>query len=82
MDIVSFNFMTDDGESVSVFLGDSIHQIDEEDNVIIQVPVFTDERSGVIYITDRGLSSVSRNTVVKEAMKWALRGRMSPKNQR
>jgi len=82
VNINSFHFMTDDGESISVFLSDSIHQIDEEDNVTIQVPVFADDKSGVIYITDRGLSSISKNSVVREAIKWALRGRMSPKHTR
>lgn len=79
MDISSFHFTTDDGESVAVFLSDAIHHIDDESNVVLQVPVFSDHRSGVIYLTDKGLSSLSKNSVVKEAVKWALRGRMSPK---
>lgn len=79
MDISSFHFTTDDGESIAVFLSDAIHQIDDGGNVVLQVPVFSDQRSGVIYLTDKGLSSFLKNNVIKEGVKWALRGRMSPK---
>jgi hypothetical protein len=79
MDISSFHFTTDDGESIAVFLGDSIHRIDDEGNVVLQVPVFSDQRSGVIYLTEKGLASFLKSNVIKEGIKWALRGRMSPK---
>jgi hypothetical protein len=79
MDISSFHFTTDDGESIAVFLSDAIHRIGENNEVVLQVPVFSDQRSGVIYVNEGSIVSMSKNNIVREAIKWALRGRMSPK---
>lgn len=73
--IQSIQFMTDDGECISVFIGESIHEIDEEGVVHLQVPVFADERSGHLYLTEQEVSVIRKSPIVREATKWALRSR-------
>lgn len=70
-------FMTDDEETISVFIKDSISEIDEEGVVTLQVPVFADGRSGHIYLTSQECSIIARSPIVREATQWALRSRLT-----
>lgn len=74
--IQSLQFMTDDGELISLFIGDAIHYIDEEENVTLQIPVFADGRSCHIYVPSTVVSALSKNSLVKEATSWALSSRL------
>jgi hypothetical protein len=74
--IYSIQFMTDDGETISLFLGEAIHYIDEEDNVTLQVPVFADGRSSHLYVSSNVVSALSKNSLIKEATTWALSSRL------
>ena len=74
--IQSLQFMTDDGELISLFIGDAIHYIDEEENVTLQIPVFADGRSCHIYVSSNVIAGLSKNSLIKEATKWALSSRM------
>jgi hypothetical protein len=72
----SVQFMTDDGELISLFIGDAIHYIDEEDNVTLQIPVFADGRSSHIYVSSNVVTALSKNSLIKEATQWALSTRL------
>jgi hypothetical protein len=74
--ISSFSFTTDDGETVSVFLSDAIADIDENNNVTLQVPVFADDRSGVIYLDSSDVKMFNKSTVIRELNRWLFSGRM------
>ena len=73
----SIQFRTDDHETISVFLADSIHEIDDDGDVTLQVPVFADGRSGHIYISSKELAFLSKNPVIRKATQWALNTRLS-----
>lgn len=75
--ITSIQFMTDDQETISLFLGDAIHYIDEEDNVTLQIPVFADGRSAHIYVSSNVVNALSKNSLIKEATEWAFSSRLS-----
>lgn len=70
--VTTVQFITDDEECVSVFIGDALSEIDEEGNVNLQVPVFADGRSGHIYVTLQEARVIERSPVVREALRWAL----------
>jgi len=74
--IKSIHFETDDGETVSVFISDAMCYVDDANpETLLQVPVFTNERSGVLYVTEQEMGTIFRNMLIKEAMSWALRNR-------
>lgn len=75
--IDSIQFMTDDGESISVFIAEAIHEIDEEGAVILQLPVFADGRSGVMYLTQQEVALLRKSPVIKGATAWALNSRLA-----
>jgi hypothetical protein len=72
----SIHFMTDDQETISLFLGESIHYIDEEENVTLQIPVFADGRSSHLYVSSNTVSALLKNSIIKEATQWALSSRL------
>lgn len=74
--IHSIQFSTDDGETISLFIGEAIHYIDEEDNVTLQVPVFADGRCSHLYISSNVVNALSKNSLIKEATQWALSSRL------
>lgn len=74
--IESISFYTDDGETVSIFLKEALAEIDENNCVNLQVPVFADKRSGHIYLTGQEAAALVRSPVIKEATRWALSSRM------
>jgi hypothetical protein len=80
--IDSFQFRTDDHETVSIFLGDAIHEIDDDGEVTLQVPVFADGRSGHFYISSKELVALSKNPVVRRATQWALNTRLNSHHPR
>lgn len=73
--IQSIQFMTDDGECVSVFIGEALAEIDEEGAVHLQVPVFADDRSGHLYLTEQEVAVIRKSPIVREATRWALKSR-------
>lgn len=73
----SVQFVTDDGETISVFIQEAIAEIDEEGAVTLQLPVFADGRSGHIYLTSQECAIIARSPIVREAMKWALNTRLA-----
>lgn len=75
--IQSIQFMTDDGECISVFIGESLSEIDEEGAVNLQVPVFADGRSGHIYLTSQEVGVIRKSPIIKEATRWALSSRVT-----
>lgn len=77
MHIDSIQFMTDDGETVSVFLNEALAEIDEENCVNLQVPVFADGRSGHIYVTGQETRVLLKSPVIREATQWALSTRVT-----
>jgi hypothetical protein len=75
--IANIQFLTDDGESVSIFIQESLANIDENGVVNLQVPVFADGRSGHIYLTGQEASVLSKSPVIREAARWALSTRLA-----
>jgi hypothetical protein len=75
--IESIQFMTDDGETISVFISDAIHEIDEMGVVVLQLPVFADGRSGVMYLSYKEVSLLGKNPIIKGATEWALSSRLA-----
>lgn len=75
--IRSVQFMTDDGETISIFIEEALSEIDEEGVVTLQLPVFADGRSGHIYLTNQECAVISRSPIIKEATRWALGNRMT-----
>jgi hypothetical protein len=69
-------FMTDDEETISLFIGEAIHYIDEEENVTLQIPVFADNRSSHLYVSSNTVAAFSKNSLIKEATQWALSSRL------
>jgi len=80
--IDSIQFTTDDYETVTVFIKEAIAEIDENNAVSLQVPVFADGRSGHIYLTGQEVSVLSKSPLIREATKWALHTRLSNYNPR
>lgn len=80
--IDNIQFNTDDDETISVFLSDAIHDIDDEGEVTLQVPVFADSRSGHIYLSSKDIALIRRNPVIRKATQWALATRMSSHHPR
>jgi len=77
--INSVHFETDDGEKVHVFLSDAWCYVNDEDpEDLFQVPVFAGKRTGNITMTSQEIATLSRNLVIKAAMKWALKTRSQP----
>ena len=75
LDVIQFK--TDDNETISIFLKDAIHEIDDDGDVTLQVPVFADSRSGHIYISSKEVALLSKNPVIRKATQWALNTRLS-----
>jgi hypothetical protein len=73
--INSIQITTDDGETISVFLEDSIAEIDENKCVTLQVPVFADGRSGHIYLGSNEALFFTRTKLIREVTEWALSSR-------
>lgn len=80
--IDNIQFNTDDDETISVFLADALHEIDDEGEVTLQVPVFADSRSGHIYLSSKDVALIRRNPVIRKATQWALSTRMSSHHPR
>ncbi len=74
VDVVQFS--TDDGESISIFLKEATHEIDDDGEVTLQIPIFADERSGVIYLSSKEVVSLSKSPVIRRATQWALMTRL------
>lgn len=74
--IDAIQFTTDDGETISVFISDAIHDIDEEGVVTLQLPVFADGRCGIMYLTQQEVAILSKSPIVKGATAWALNSRL------
>lgn len=70
--IDSITFTMDDGETVSIFLKEALAEIDENNCVNLQIPVFADGRSGHIYLTAQELAVTERTPMIKDATRWAL----------
>jgi hypothetical protein len=75
--IDSIQFVTDDYETVTVFIKEAIAEIDENQVVNLQVPVFADGRSGHIYLTGQEVMVLAKSPVIREATKWALNTRLT-----
>ena len=73
----SIEFVTEDGESISLFFAEALSDIDDQDNVTLQVPIFADGRSGHMHMSLQEAESISRNIVIRRAAKWALNTRMT-----
>jgi len=76
IDIQNLQFMTDDGELVSIFISDALTDVDPNLNVLMQIPVFTDGKSGHIHVNGKQVLLLSKNPVIREATRWALSSRM------
>lgn len=74
--VESITFTMDDGETVSIFLKEALAEIDENNCVNLQVPVFADKRSGHIYVTGQEATALNRSPIIREATRWALSSRM------
>lgn len=70
--IQGLQFITDDGECISVFVQESLSEIDDEGAVYLQVPVFADGRSGHIVLTSQEVKVIEKSPIVREALRWAL----------
>ena len=79
--IDNIQFTTDDGEYVSVFLKEALAEIDENDFVNLQVPIFADGRQGHIYLTAQQVGILSKSPVIREATRWALSTRLTRNTQ-
>jgi hypothetical protein len=80
--IDNIQFMTDDRETISVFIKEALVEIDENKIVTLQIPVFADGRSGHIYLTSQESMALLKSPVIREAMKWALSTRVMNYNPR
>jgi hypothetical protein len=80
VDVIQFS--TDDGESIFVFIKEATHNIDDDGEVTLQIPIFADERSGVVYLSSKEIASLSRSPVIRRATQWALNTRMSSHHPR
>jgi hypothetical protein len=79
--IESIQFVTDDGETVSVFIKEALAEIDDNNCVNLQVPIFADGRSGHLYLTGQEVSVIVKSPLIKEATRWALNSRaMKPRS--
>ena len=77
MDIKSVQFVTDDDETITVFIQEALADIDDENVVHMQLPVFASERSGHIYLTSQECNALVRTPIIREALRWAVMTRLN-----
>jgi len=71
--INSFTFVTEEGGAVFVDIQSALASPvdDEVDGMMLQIPVFCDERAGYIYVTPTEVANVGRTLLFEEATLWA-----------
>jgi len=79
--IDSFTFVTEESGAVFVDIQSALaSQVDDEvDGMVLQIPVFCNERAGYIYVTPSEVANVGRTLLFEEATMWA---RKSEKKRR
>lgn len=79
--INSFTFVTEESGAVFVDIQSALaSQVDDEvDGMVLQIPVFCNERAGYIYVTPSEVANVGRTLLFEEATMWA---RKSEKKRR
>ena len=79
--INSFTFVTEESGAVFVDIQSALASPvdDEVDGMVLQIPVFCDERAGYIYVTPSEVANVGRTLLFEEATMWA---RKSEKKRR
>ncbi len=75
--IDSIQFTTDDYETINIFIKEAIAEIDNNNVVTLQIPVFADGRSGHIYLTGQEVAILAKSPLIREATKWALSTRLT-----
>jgi len=74
--ITSIHFDTEEGDKVSVFLGDAMCYVDEENQgEMLQVPVFCNGDGGVIHLTQSEVESLKKNIIIRSANSWVVKSR-------
>lgn len=71
--ILSFTFVTEESGAVFVDVQSALASpVDDEiDGMMLQIPVFCDERAGYIYVTPSEVANVGRTLLFEEATLWA-----------
>ena len=80
--IQSFTFVTEESGSVFVDVQSALASpVDDEiDGMMLQIPVFCDDRAGYIYVTPSEVANVGRTLLFEEATLWSRKSQ--PKERR
>lgn len=71
--IKSFTFVTEEAGAVFVDVASALASpVDDEfDGIMLQIPVFCNERAGYIYVTPSEVANIGRTMLFEEATLWA-----------
>jgi hypothetical protein len=71
--IKSFTFVTEEGGAVFVDITSALASpVDDEiDGMMLQIPVFCEERAGYIYVTPTEVANIGRTVLFEEATLWS-----------
>jgi len=80
--IQSFTFVTEEGGAVFVDVQSALASpVDDEiDGMMLQIPVFCEERAGYIYVTPSEVANIGRTVLFEEATLWSRKS--NPKERR
>jgi hypothetical protein len=81
--IKSFTFVTEEGGAVFVDIASALASpVDDEiDGMMLQIPVFCDDRAGYIYVTPSEVANVGRTLLFEEATLWSKKSERRERRQ-
>lgn len=81
--INSFTFVTEEGGAVFVDVASALASpVDDEiDGMMLQIPVFCEERAGYIYATPSEIAKVGKTMLFEEAVLWARKSEQPRKKR-
>ena len=81
--IKSFTFVTEEGGAVFVDIASALASPvdDEVDGMMLQIPVFCDDRAGYIYVTPSEVANVGRTVLFEEATLWSKKSERRERRQ-
>jgi hypothetical protein len=81
--IKSFTFVTEEGGAVFVDIASALASpVDDEiDGMMLQIPVFCDDRAGYIYVTPSEIANVGRTLLFEEATLWSKKSERRERRQ-
>lgn len=82
--IKSFTFVTEEGGAVFVDVASALASpVDDEiDGMMLQIPVFCDERAGYIYVTPSEVANIGRTVLFEEATLWVRKSERTERKKR